>query len=119
MKLFHQTIPVSAATASRIPNIKISEETVSESVMAANVELFATRLVFGAIEVKVNVSHIAIVTKGEGEQTFGICVDGLNCLGVILAQLVCLVAFKYWACWVDSKNALHCRISSIPWTAFV
>ena len=57
--------------------------------MADYVKFFATRLVLGTIEVKVNVPDIAIIAKGEGEQPFRICVDGLDCLGVTLAS-VCL-----------------------------
>ena len=113
---FHQTVPVSSATASCIPNIEIGEETVSKSMMADYVKFFASRLVLGAIEVKVNVPDIAIIAKGEGKEPFGIGMDGLDCLGVVLAQFACLVAFKYWACWVDGNDALHCRISSIPGT---
>ena len=88
--------------------------------MADYVKFFATRLVLGTIEVKVNVPDIAIIAKGEGEQPFRICVDGLDCLGVTLAQFVCIVvAFKDWACWVDSHDTLHGRTSSIPGAIFV
>ena len=107
-------IPISTNTWSVISVVECHKK-VNSIPMSTATTTTTSWLLQGSIEIKVNTSTQGIIAKDNRKHPIGICMEDLNCLGIIFAQPGGFsMGLKHGASWIYGNYPLHSRRPWIP-----